>query len=48
MNSGLDEACALLDEFEKEIAEVQIIWKGLAKLNPDFEQISPENWQEKY
>jgi len=43
MNSGLDEACALLDDFEKEVAVIKASWEQLAANNPHFEQVSPEN-----
>lgn len=43
----LNEACDILDEFEKDVAKVQANWKEIAELNPDFEQVSPERWQEK-
>jgi hypothetical protein len=48
MRSPLDDACDILDEFEKDVAKVQASWKEIAELNPDFEHVSPENWQEKY
>ena len=48
MNSRLDEACALLDEFKKEIAGVKAIWEQLAADNPHFDVVSPEHWQEKF
>jgi hypothetical protein len=38
MNSRLDEACAILDDFEKEIACIKANW----------EQVFSENWQEQY
>ena len=48
MNSGLDEACAILEDFEKEIAGIKANWEQIAADNPNFEQVSSENWQEKH
>lgn len=47
MSSPLDEACAILDEFEKKIADKKAHWERIAEDNPDFEQLSPERWAEK-
>lgn len=48
MNTCLDEACAILDDFEKEIADIRADWDRMAADNPDFEQLSTQHWQEKY
>lgn len=48
MSEELDEACVLLDEFEKRVAGVKAIWDQLATDNPHFDVVSPEHWQEKY
>lgn len=48
MSDLLDEACAILDDFEKEIADVKRFWDPLANDNPHFEQVSLESWQIKY
>lgn len=47
MSSHLDEACAILDDFEKDIAGVQAIWEQLAEDNQHLEQVAPETWQGK-
>jgi hypothetical protein len=44
----LNEIRNILDAFEEKIARTQTIWEELRELNPDFEQVSSENWQEKY
>ncbi|HCJ84185.1 MAG: hypothetical protein A2Y28_04920 [Chlamydiae bacterium GWC2_50_10] len=48
MSSPLDEACAMLDDFEKEVVGIKAGWEQIAVDNPHFEQVSPENWQETY
>jgi hypothetical protein len=45
---SLDEVCAILDELEKEIAEIQTIWRKQAESHPHLEQASSENCQEEY
>jgi hypothetical protein len=48
MRTPLDEACDILDEFEKDVAKVQADRKGIAEWSPAFEQVYPEHWQEKH
>ncbi len=48
MSKSLDEACAILDDFEKEVAGIKVDWERTATDNPHFEQVSSEHWQEKY
>jgi hypothetical protein len=48
MNSPLDEACAILDDFENEIARKRAFYKQTAADNLNFEPVLPEGWQEKY
>jgi len=38
VNSGLDEACAMLDDFGKEVAGIKAGWEQIAADNPHFEQ----------
>ncbi len=48
MSVSLDEVCAILDEFEKEITEIQTIWRKQSESHPCLEQASSENCQEEY
>jgi hypothetical protein len=48
MSSLLDEACAILDDFEKKVDSVKADWEQIAADNPHLEQVSSENWQETY
>jgi hypothetical protein len=48
MSNPLDEACAILDDFEKEITGIKADWEQIAADNPHLEEVSPENWQETY
>ena len=48
MSSPLDEAYAVLDDFEKELAGIKAGWEQIAVDNPHLEQVSPEHWQETY
>lgn len=44
----MDEACAVLDDFDNEVAVIKASWEQSAQDNPNFEQVSSESWQEKY
>ncbi|MDR2539046.1 MAG: hypothetical protein LBC45_00195 [Chlamydiales bacterium] len=48
MQNHLDEIHSLLDDFETELSKERGIWHQLRTDNPSFEQVSEENWQEKY
>ncbi len=48
MDDSLKEIHEILNELESDLAHVRAIWRGIEKLNPDFEQVSEENWQEKH
>jgi hypothetical protein len=48
MSSFLEEACAILDDFEKKVAGIKTFYEQTAADNPHFESVSPESWQEKY
>jgi len=48
MRKSLDEIQELLDEFETELLKIRDIWRQIEIDNPDFEQVSEENWQEKH
>jgi len=48
MTNPLDEACLLLDDFEKEITALKDIRDQIAMDNPNFEQLAPEYWTEEY
>jgi hypothetical protein len=48
MSGHLDKACAILDDFEKEVAAIKAGWDQMAADNPNFEQLSPQYWQEKF
>ncbi len=48
MRVSLDEVCAILDEFEKEITEIQTIWRKQSESHSCLEQASSENFQEEY
>lgn len=48
MSSLLDEACAILDGFENEIARIRAFYKGIAADNLNFEPVLPEGWQEQH
>ena len=47
MDDPLLEIHKLLKDFENELSKIREVWKQLEIDNPDFEQVSEENWQEK-
>lgn len=48
MQSHLDEIQYLLNDFETELSKLRTIWRQLEINNPDFEEVSEYNWQEKH
>jgi hypothetical protein len=48
MTNPLDEACTILDDFEKEITALKNARDRMATDNPNFEQLTPEYWMEEY
>lgn len=48
MQRYLDEIHYLLDDFETELLKLRTIWRQIEIDNPNFEQVSEENWQEKH
>ena len=47
MNTFLEEASAILDDFEKEIAAKKKIWEQLAQDNPGLAEAQADHWQKK-
>lgn len=48
MRKVLDEINELLVEFEMELLKIRAFWRQVEIDNPNFEQVSEENWQEKH
>jgi hypothetical protein len=48
MSSPLDEVCAIISDFEKEIVQLREIWLQVEKDNPYFEETSSAHWPDKY
>lgn len=48
MYKHLDKIQGFLDDFEMELSNVRAIWKQIEIDNPDFEQVSEDNCQEKH
>jgi hypothetical protein len=48
MGSLLDEACAILDDFENEVARIRAFYKQPAADNLNLEPVLPEDGQEEY
>lgn len=46
MSSLLDEACAILDDFENEIVRIRAFYKEIAADSLNFAPVLPEGWQE--
>lgn len=47
MHKFLDGLSELLNNFEMELSKIRSIWRQIEADNPDFEQVSEENWQKK-
>lgn len=48
MNNSLNEACAILDEFEKELVEIRAIWEEMEDTPLFFEELPHASWSEQY
>lgn len=48
MNTFLDEACAILDDFENEISSIRAFYEQTAVDNPNFEPVSSKSQRERY
>ncbi|MDE3055727.1 MAG: hypothetical protein KGI80_03430 [Verrucomicrobiota bacterium] len=48
MDTFLEEACAILDDFEKEVTDVKATWDRIAADNSHLEETSPDCWKERY
>jgi hypothetical protein len=44
MHKYLDEISKLLNDFEMELSKIRDFWRMIEINNPDFEQVSKENW----
>jgi hypothetical protein len=47
MDDPLLEIHTLLIEFQNELVKIRAIWQQIETDNPNFNQVSEENWQEK-